>query len=318
MLFVSWAPSCSRSDTMAAELGGSSHMVYSPRWGSHFLTAPFKYLSQTIKTLVLLFRERPKTVFVMTPPSFACLPVLIYAKLTGAKMVIDAHTGAFLLPLWERLLFVHKFFSRRAAATLVTNRYLKEMVDSWGAPTLIVPDVPATLKKFGTKDLGPGCHMLFVSSFTPDEPLETFMAAAARLPDITFYVSGELSDCPPAIYAGRPSNAAFTGYLPRAEYGRYVNSCDAVICLTTLDHAMQRGAYEAIYSERPVITTDFAILRDAFPIGAVHVKNDVDDIVKGIEEMRRNKQKYERDAATLCASKKERWTSVLAQLRRFG
>jgi len=300
---------------MASELSGSSYMVYSPRWGSHFLTAPFKYFSQSIKTFGLLLRKKPRLVFVMTPPSFACLPILIYSKLTGSRMVIDAHTGAFLLPVWKKLLFIHRFFSRRAAATLVTNQYLKDLIDSWGAPSLIVPDVPASLAKFGKKDLGPGSHMLFVSSFTPDEPLETFMEAAKRMSDVTFYVSGDLNDCPEEIYRNRPNNVVFTGYLPRAEYGRYVNSCDALICLTTLDHAMQRGAYEAIYSERPVITSDFAVLRDAFPIGAVHVKNDVDDVVRGIEEMRQNKQKYEREAADLCKAKRARWSAVLEQLR---
>ena len=117
-------------------------MVYSSVWGSRYATIIFKYASQSIKTLRILVRERPKTVIVMTPPVFACVPVWLYSRLTGGKFIIDAHSGAFLHPLWERLLSVHKFFSRQAAATLVTNDHLLDFVENWGAHAVLVPDVP--------------------------------------------------------------------------------------------------------------------------------------------------------------------------------
>ena len=46
MVFISWAPFCSRSDSIASHLDGRSFMVYSKRYGSNHATAPFKYLSQ--------------------------------------------------------------------------------------------------------------------------------------------------------------------------------------------------------------------------------------------------------------------------------
>src|SRR5690242_17845843 len=101
LAFVSWAEGCSRSDSIARRLGGVSFMIYSPFWGSRYSTIIFKYLSQTFKTLAVLFRYRPDVVMVMTPPVIACFPVWLYTKLTRAQYVIDAHSGAFIDERWQ-------------------------------------------------------------------------------------------------------------------------------------------------------------------------------------------------------------------------
>ena len=48
--YISWAESCSRSDHTARELGGRSHMVYLPQFGSRASTILFKYLGQWLQT----------------------------------------------------------------------------------------------------------------------------------------------------------------------------------------------------------------------------------------------------------------------------
>src|SRR5258705_12612495 len=173
-VFISWAPFCSRSDSIAGRLGGQSFMVYSAHYGSRYLTLPFKYASQTLKTLRILFRERPATVFVMTPPVFACVPVWIYCLMSGASFVIDAHTGAFLDPRWKRMLFVHRWFSRAALATLVTNEYMQDVVTSWNAQAIVVRDVPVRFAEPVLPRLEGTCNMTLVSTFTRDEPIELF------------------------------------------------------------------------------------------------------------------------------------------------
>src|SRR5438094_35646 len=106
LAFISWAPFCSRSDSIAMRLGGASFMVYSRRWGSNYLTIVFKYLSQTIKTLRILFGQKPRVVFVMTPPVIACFPVWFYSLITGASYVIDAHSAAFFDRRWQAILWL--------------------------------------------------------------------------------------------------------------------------------------------------------------------------------------------------------------------
>jgi glycosyltransferase involved in cell wall biosynthesis len=314
IVFVSWAPFCSRSDSIAAHLGGKSFMVYSKHYGSNYLTLPFKYLSQTIKTLRILFAERPAVVFVMTPPVAACLPAWLYTRLTGAGYVIDAHTGAFLDARWRKVLFLHKWFSRGARTTIVTNEYMQDMVHAWGADAMIIRDVPVRFADPVPTALEGDCNMTLVCTFTRDEPIELFFRAAAKVPEVRFHVTGNHRRADPAVIARKPDNVRLTGFLPDADYVGLLVASDAVMSLTTLDHTMQRGAYEAVYLGRPVITSDFELLRKHFCKGAVHVPNDADAIASGIREMRGALARYRAEVEELRRERLQDWARVQAQL----
>ena len=142
MTFISWTPHCSRSDAIARELKGCSHMVYAGWLGSHPVTVWLKYLGQLVRTLRILFSERPTAVFVMTPPVFAVMTVYFYCLLRHVPYVIDAHTAAFLHPRWRYLQGLQRFLCRHAATTIVTNAYLAEQVQAGGGNASIIHDVP--------------------------------------------------------------------------------------------------------------------------------------------------------------------------------
>jgi glycosyltransferase involved in cell wall biosynthesis len=317
LVFVSWAESCSRSDSIARRLGGVSFMIYSPFWGSRYSTVVFKYLSQILKTLRLLFRCRPDVVFVMTPPVIACIPVWLFARFTGAQYIIDAHSGAFVDKRWIWTLSVHKFFSRRAATTVVTGDFLAAIVRGWGAKAMIVTDVPVYFAEPRLPNLESGINMAFISTFTRDEPFEAFMAAACLVPEVHFNVTGRLKDADPRMIGSAPRNVNFTDYLSDSDYAGLLKASDAVICLTTADHTMQRGAYEAVYLGRPVITSDFGILRNSFPRGTVFVNDTPEAIAEGIREMRDKLKKYESEAETLRLDKLERWRAVEDEFQTY-
>jgi hypothetical protein len=78
---------------------------------------------------------------------------------------------------------------------------------------------------------------------------------------------------------------------------------------------MQRGAYEAIYLGRPVITSDYQILRDAFNRGTVHVENTAEALTQGFREMAAGLSKYTNEATQLRGEKLARWEQVAGQLR---
>ena len=315
LVFISWAPFCSRSDSIAKRLGGVSYMVYAPFWGSRYLTIALKYTAQTWRTLRLLWRERPRAVFVMTPPVTACFPAWLYGKLTGAPYVIDAHSGAFLDARWQSTLFLHRFFSRRAKTTLVTNEYLQNMVRAWGARTTIVSDVPVCFAEPGPVHLQGAVKMTLINTFTRDEPLEIFLRAAAELPDIQFYVTGPLSEAKSEVLSAAPKNVEFTGYLPDQQFVGLLLGSDAMICLTTLHHTMQRGAYESVYLGKPVVMTNTELLRKAFAKGCVHVENTVADIVRGVRDMQANLDKYRTAVQSLRLEKLETWSRTEIALR---
>lgn len=317
MLFISWAPFCSRSDSIAARLGGRSFMVYSPRYGSHFLTVPFKYFSQAIKTLRILWRERPAVVFVMTPPVVACFPVWIYSRLSGASFVIDAHSGAFLDTRWKPLLFLHKWCSRAARTTIVTNEYMQRILQSWKASTTLVRDVPVCFAEPSHQRLDGSVNMTFVSTFTRDEPIQLFFEAAARLPEVRFHMTGNYHRSDARVLEARPDNVRLTGFLSDADYVGLLLASDAVICLTTFDHTMQRGAYEAVFLGRPVITSNFDLLRRHFSKGTVHVDNTVDSVVAGVRRMCGDLARFRKEIEDLRRERLQEWTRVETELQQL-
>jgi len=318
MLFISWAPFCSRSDNIARHLGGKSFMVYSPRFGSNYFTVAFKYVSQTFKTLRILFREKPGAVFVMTPPVFASLPAWIYSRVTGTPFLIDAHSGAFVDPRWKPLLFIHKWFSAAARATIVTNEYmLTKLREDWNCAAIIVRDVPVRFAEPVRPRLEGACNMTLVATFTRDEPIELFFRAAAQLPQVSFHVTSDYRRADPRVLEAKPRNVRLTGFLPDKDYVGLLLASDAVISLTTLDHTMQRGAYEALYLGKPVITSDFDVLRRHFSKGSVHVKNTVESIVAGVCHMRDNLQRFQAEIEELRRERLEDWQRVEAGLRQL-
>lgn len=310
ILFVSWAEYCSRSDNIARELGGSSHMVYWGLLGSNIVTVWLKYLGQTAATLALLFGRRPHVIFVMAPPVFAVLAVYIYSALARVPYVIDAHTSAFLHPRWTRLQWLQRFLCGRAATTIVTNEHLAQVVRSNGAHATIVRDVPVKYKTGEEFETDGAFNVGVVCSFNDDEPVGDIFRAARELKDVRFYITGNPKYLSPSLRSAMPGNATLTGFISDEAYGSLLTRVDAVITLTSRNHTMLRGAYEAVYQATPVIVSDWPLLRQAFDEGAIHVDNSPEQLVAAIREMQANLSRYRAEVIRLRERKYAEWTKT--------
>jgi glycosyltransferase involved in cell wall biosynthesis len=317
--YISWAESCSRSDHTARELGGRSHMVYLPQFGSRASTIVFKYIGQWRRTARILREEQPDAVFVMTPPVVAALPAFWYAWRRGKKVVLDAHTAAFLHPRWRRLQWLQRALCRRASTTLVHNEHLAQTVRAMGAHATVVPDVPViygAVEPFLKPD---GVVIAAVCSFNYDEPIAAILDAARAVPDVRFFMTGNPKHLSPELKARIPANVTLTGFLSVEAYAGLVSGADAVMTLTTRDHTMLRAAYEAIYQGTPVIVSDWALLREAFDEGAVHVNNSVEQIAAAIGRVAGNGPALRDGARRLKDRKLRRWAQTRASIaERIG
>lgn len=312
-LFVVWGPPNygPRSRVLAEALGMPVRFVeITKRRGG--VAALVKYPGQTIATLALLARRRPKVVFVQSPPNLAVLVVALYAAVSRARYVIDGHSDAFMSPIWSRPRWLNRGLARRALVTIVTNEHFAAEVVSWGGRALIVRDVPATYPETGT--FGPaqglvdgGFNVTVVSTFAADEPFAEVLDAACRLPDVTFHVTGDPARCPGALRARAPENVRFTGFLSRDDYYTLMRASQAVLCLTTRDHTMQRGACEALALGVPIITSDWPLLRSYFDRGTVHVDNSAESIHHGVLELVRGHDRYVREIGALQLEQQRRW-----------
>jgi glycosyltransferase involved in cell wall biosynthesis len=222
-------------------------------------------------------------------------------------MVVDAHTGAFIDDMWQKAMFLQRFFCKKAEFTIVTNQALADIVHQWGGKSVIIPDVPIQFPEPTMPDLKGEINITLVNSFAVDEPLAEFLEAAKQFPDIHFYITGKLNSKADPFLNINETNIHFTDFIPDAEYHGLLLNSDLIVVLTTRDHTMQRGAYEAIYLGRPVITSDWPLLRENFPKGAIFVDNSVDGIAQGLTKAINMLSILKADAERTKSWKLENW-----------
>lgn len=307
-LFMVWGPPSHgpRSKVFARELGIDLEFVEVTRRRG-LLVAPYKYVAQAIRTVALLRRRRPRLLFVQSPPNLAVLAAAFYGRWSRAPYVVDAHSAAMLSPVWTRPRWLNRILFRRAAVTIVTDEHWAVWLESIGARSLVVRDIPTVFPRAEAPELGPGFHVLVVNTFDDDEPLDQVVEAARQTPDATFHVTGRIERNPDKVPASVPPNLRFTGYLADADYYALMAAAGAVACFTTRDHTMQRGACEALSMGRPIITSDWDLLRTYFDRGTVHVPNTAEAIAAAVRKVRDDHPRYLAEVGELAESQRIQW-----------
>ncbi|MEO5986118.1 MAG: glycosyltransferase [Candidatus Limnocylindria bacterium] len=310
-LFVVWGPPLKgrRSVVLGTALGVEEVAYLADDWTAGLLSDPMKYPRLALRTIRLLMKRRPRVVFVQTPPTLAVWLVAAYARAAGAAFIVDAHSDAFQRSRWTRPRWLNRLVARRALATLVTDPYWAARLESDGATAMVVPDVPRVPDAAMDREpLGPGFHVLVVNTWGSDEPLAEVLAAAAQLPDVTFHVTGR-RDARFDALGSIASNVRFTDFLSDNAYQRLMRSVHAVACLTTRDHTMQRGACESLSSARPIVTSDWGLLRSYFSRGTVFVDNSPEGIRDGIGQLMAHYDEYAHAIETLRTQRLAEWAT---------
>lgn len=316
VIFLVWAAptfGSGRSRLLAKELQMPAPIhLYSTRWKGAW-TAPFRYVFHGVQTLRLLFQKRPRVVIVQSPPSFAILFVALYCKVTNSRYVIDAHSDAFQRGIWTRPAWLYDQVTRNAALTLVTDHFFRAIIEQKGGRAMVLRD-PVESVPLSSIQRQEQFSVTVVNTFARDEPLEAVLQAAAHLPEVRFFVTGKRSRANPDLLQQASSNVVFTDFLPDEDYYQLLRSSHAVMSLTTRDHTLQCGACEALSLERPIITSDWPLLREYFSRGTVHVDNTPGGIRQGIESLKRDYNRYEADVVKLHQMRRQEWQHQSAEL----
>lgn len=308
-LFVSWWRYTSRPDSFARAMGAENHF-FAQGEGLKLL----KYLPRALCCFWTLLRRRPGLVFVSNPPTFAPLVVWVYCLFFNARFCIDSHTSAFDRPRWLFFSRLHAFLARRALWESTTNDELTMRMRARGVQSLSVPDIPFEIPE-GSYPLGAEDFALaFICSFDVDEPIRETLEAARKMPGVHIYVTGNPNKASEGLRAARPDNVTFTGFLSNDDYAGLLHSVSAILVLTTLDFTMQRGGSEAITVGKPLITSDFDVLRQIFSKGTLHVDNSPESIVAAVGALRDDYERYRREIRELRDERQEAWDLLHRQL----
>ena len=301
---------------MAQHLGATMHFIYfGPT--SRLIQTPVRYVVQALQTWRVLRQDRPDVVFVQNPPIFCVLVAFLYAQRYGAQYVIDSHTGSFLSSKWRWSVGLHRQLSKGALATIVHNTSQEKIVKEWGCRYLVIGYTP------GSYPLGEGFgldgefNVAVVSSFRKDEPIDLVFGAAALLPEVRFYVTGDSTRIARPLLSKKPGNCCLTGYLSYERYVGLLREVDAIMVLTTGDHTLLMGAFEAVSLGTPLIISDWPILRDYFSLGTVYVPNTVEGICEGLCLARSEQTELQQGILALQEQLQTEWVRKFTELWRL-
>lgn len=250
---------------------------------------PARYLKSIIRTLSILKNTKPDILFVQNPSMVLAVVACIYKFIKKIPIVVDRHTTFLLDKKYKytpRIIvfrLLHWFTIRCADLTIVTNKYLANLVRDLRGTPFVLPDIIPGFAATESIQLKGDRNILLISSFNKDEPIREVIEAFRRpqMKDYYLYVTGNYKKLNESVRQSAPPNVIFTGFLEEQEFINMLFSVDIVMVLTTADYCMLCGCYEAVSACKPLITSDKEVLREYFE-EAVFVSNTAEGISKGV------------------------------------
>ena len=313
-VYITWAQTSSRSDSTAPFFNARSYQITGFKSRSKMLL-PWRYIIASAKTLYVLLRDQPKVVFVQNPPTMSVMVVWLYTRFCGASFIPDSHCSVFNSRKWRRFLWIYRYIARQALTNIAHNHRYVEEIKTWGAHSVNLGSVPRRMQTTRTYAVRQGFNVMFPCSFQGDEPVAEVIKAARLLSDVNFYITGNFRRAPRELVEGAPSNTIFTGFLSNEDYVALMKACAAVMCLTTRGDTNQSGAYEAIAVNRPIILSDWALLREIYSKGTAFANNDSASLVGAVLKIRNNYDFYLEQIALMREETMATWESNYKELR---
>ena len=305
-LFVAWKAECFRSRATARTFGVPIELLGA---GAGSLR---RYLQLMQATWRLLAQRQPRAILCLNQPPMLPLVCAVWARLHGAVVIQDFHSGAFSHGRWAVFRPMYRWTTRRSPVTLAHNREDAARLQAWGAATsvlLTLPDAPAADIPVAPAPGRP--RLLFVCTYAQDEPVAAALEAFAACPEADFWVTGNFRKAgldPQDV----PPNVRLLGFVDYAVYQQAMAGATAVITLSDRPHIMQMAVEEAITFGVPVLTNHSPTLQEALGGAGVFVGLDAADIAAGVRTVLANHASLEAQAR---GARQRCWDAVDAELQ---
>ncbi|MGE0304525.1 MAG: glycosyltransferase, partial [Acidimicrobiia bacterium] len=311
-LALVWAPQESRTEMFGLRLGAEVCHVHYLKY-KRPAYAPFKYVLQSVATVVLLCRHRPTTVYVTNPPIFAGFWVMVYCAFTRCRFVLDTHSPSLFHPKLKWTLPLQRVVARRALVNVVDQERFRERFESWRT-TAVVLERPPLRKASNPPTTGEPVRIAVVNTFAIDEPLEPLFDAARSDPSLLFRIMGDTARSSSRTIRSAPANVEFTGYLRGDDYWDELRAAAVVVALTTFEFSLLAGCQDAMAVSRPFVTSDQPVLRSYFGDAAVYVAHDGPSVRAGIAEAVARRDELIGRIEELADDKSRRWDAEFGRL----
>ncbi len=264
-----------------------------------------RYLVCMLKTMLILFKVRPKVVFAQNPSVVLNYFLLLLKPLFRYRFVSDAHFAGVEAFNGSRLFqMVLNMNNRLSDAVIVTNNDHALRVEKIGGKAFVCEDPLPDISKYYEPSQKNEKIVFFICSFDIDEPYEVAFNAAKLLYNegYRFYVSGNYrkADINPLNY----SHINFLGYVSESSFYSYLYKSQVVLDLTTNENCLVCGAYEAMAAKKPLVTSNRKILKSYFYQGTIFTEHDEQGIAQAVRYAYEQRNELKNDIS--------KWTSQVA------
>tara|TARA_R110001599_G_scaffold5241_5_gene26350 strand:+ start:3253 stop:4215 length:963 start_codon:yes stop_codon:yes gene_type:complete len=247
----------------------------------------FRYSMCIFKTLAIIFKLKPKLIFVQNPSIVLATLAILVGKCSKIKIVVDAHNAG-IYPAEGKYFILNKwanFLIKSADMTIVTNKVIASYVENLGGTYGLLPDpLPELHRPDNIARLAGEKNILFVCSWAEDEPyLEVIKAAAKINSSINIYITGNWRKKEKELPNPLPKNVILLGFVSTEKFDELLFSADVIMDLTTRKDCMVCGAYEAVAAQKPQILSKTPVLEDYFAKGAIFTENNSEAIAETID-----------------------------------
>tara|TARA_R110001583_G_scaffold58197_4_gene173712 strand:- start:314 stop:1342 length:1029 start_codon:yes stop_codon:yes gene_type:complete len=315
-IWISWERQ-RRTITLSKEFNAELFIVRNKRSGL------FRYPELIVKTVQIIFREKPKYVFAQNPSIILAALICFLKKPCKFTAVIDRHTNFKLTHRnsyklkWILFRCLSNYSLANADHTIVTNKYLKLLIRNHSRSSSVLPDKIPNLMPANELDIRSRKFKLtafFICTFADDEPYREVFAAFKDFPEICLEVTGNYDDAlDQSEIKGLPENVKLLGFVSNQNYIDHLFDCDFTVILTSQEFTLNCGAYESLAAKKPMLLSDTKTIRSYFTFGANYTKLDsLESVRAGIDSIKVELALREREIVEQLPLMEVTWKKIFA------
>lgn len=308
ILWVSWHEH--RRTTSITEALGAELVIIN----LDYRTRIVRYIIGTVKTWRLFKKKQPSSVIVQNPSFMLAFIAVLWKPYFHYTIGVDTHNSGFGLHRKNPVLhWILKYIQTNSDFVIAHNNHIHSLVADESKKVVVIPDPVPIIPEVPPLNLKKQSKILFICSFSKDEPYREVVDAAKMVPgDCHIYITGHYENhIDPEII---PPNVSLLGWVSLEKYNALLKTVDVIMALTNREACLLCGAYEAVAVRCPLITSNTDVLRSHFNKGVVYTGHSPEELAGAINIALRDKHKFIEEIGQLDKALRAHWETHKVQL----